>query len=396
MPDETSLEPRFVVCFCDHCGKGIEFDAVQLADREACWVPCPHCGGGTQLQEPPPPPPPPRLVPDEGWTLPAATTASEVLAIQEPTAPSLTVPTSPPELTQPPVMDGLESLEGLEPMKRLEPIVPMAIASGPAEPLSVLPPPEPPEPTEPSTPPAVPTAPPELAQPPPADKLGERESVSRRSPPPELPPLPPANVESLPVPSTVAVPAKAAEPKPIKVTLPPSPPPPVLTKAPSDVRWLTDLGVVYFRQHQFHEAYLCFRRTAEQNFAPAQFCLAVCYLNGQGTAQDEAAALPWLRRAAAQGDTNAEFTLGMAYRLGRGVPPNEELAQQWLRQAASQGHREAIRLVVGTEGGNASTQIKAAAPPPPVPVPVVSDEKAPPSKLRQDLQRMLLGLFRKK
>jgi TPR repeat protein len=194
----------------------------------------------------------------------------------------------------------------------------------------------------------------------------------------------------------VAAPAKAAEPKPIKVTLPPSPPPPVLTKAPSDVRWLTDLGVVYFRQHQFHEAYLCFRRTAEQNFAPAQFCLAVCYLNGQGTAQDEAAALPWLRRAAAQGDTNAEFTLGMAYRLGRGVPPNEELAQQWLRQAAGQGHREAIRLVVGTEGGNASTQIKAAAPPPPVPVPVVSEEKAPPSKLRQDLQRMLLGLFRKK
>jgi TPR repeat protein len=130
---------------------------------------------------------------------------------------------------------------------------------------------------------------------------------------------------------------------PLELPRDPPPPPPPQIRAPMDVRWLTDLGVVYFRRRQFGEAFLCFSQAAQQGFATAQFCLAVCHFNGHGTALDEAAALPWLRQAAAQGDANAEFTLGLAYRLGRGVAPDESLAAQWLHKAAAHGHPGAIQ-----------------------------------------------------
>jgi TPR repeat protein len=180
------------------------------------------------------------------------------------------------------------------------------------------------------------------------------------------------------------------------INLPPEPAPPTHTRAAADVRWLTDLGVVYFRQHQFGEAYLCFSRAAEQGFAAAQFCLAVCYFNGQGTAQDEAAAIPWLREAAAQGDGNAEFTLGLAYRLGRGLKRDSLLADQWLRKAAAHGHPEAIRRIEEMPGeGNVRNIISPVPTSPPVPPAPAPPSERNPTKPRHDLQRLILGVFKK-
>ena len=98
MADDLPLEPRFVVWLCDHCGKGIKFDVVQLAGRAECRVKCPYCEQETRVQEPPPPPP---LVRDEGWTepsvgenaappAPAEVAAESVAELAEapPTAPS--------------------------------------------------------------------------------------------------------------------------------------------------------------------------------------------------------------------------------------------------------------------------------------------------------------------
>ena len=165
-------------------------------------------------------------------------------------------------------------------------------------------------------------------------------------------------------------------------------------RGPVDVRWLTDLGVVYFRQHQYGEAFLCFSRAAEQGFATAEFCLAVCYFNGHGVPQDEAAAVPWLRAAAARGDANAEFTLGLAYRLGRGVAPDESLATQWLQKAAAHGHHEAIQRVGEVKDVKSQPIIS------PVRVsPTATDVPEPEknaAKPGHDLQRLILGLFRKK
>jgi hypothetical protein len=223
----------------------------------------------------------------------------------------------------------------------------------------------------------------------PAKKDGATPSESILSPQaPAAADLPPA-----PKPEQVLPPTCL---KPIKIMLPPDPPPPPLTRAPSNVRWLTDLGVVYFRQHQFHEACHCFSRASEQGFAPAQFCLAVCYFNGQGAAPDPAAAIAWLRAAAAQRDANAEFALGMAYRLGQGVAASEELAKQWLRQAAGHGHGEAVKQLGEATGGNDSARQKTMAPVPPATAAGAASPAAMPAKPRQDLQRMILSLFRKK
>jgi len=163
------------------------------------------------------------------------------------------------------------------------------------------------------------------------------------------------------------------------------------------VRWLTDLGVVYFRQHQFGEAFLCFRRAAQQGFATAQFCLAVCYFNGHGTVRDEAAALPWLRQAAAQDDANAEFTLGLSYSLGRGVAPDAVLAAQWLQRAIAHGHPEAIvHMRKSAEASPHPAQVPGKIPPPLA----TPGEPVPPEKTierrRHDMQRLVLGLFGKK
>ena len=43
------IKPHFVVCFCQHCGGKIEFDANELGDRQSVSVSCPHCGVETEL-----------------------------------------------------------------------------------------------------------------------------------------------------------------------------------------------------------------------------------------------------------------------------------------------------------------------------------------------------------
>jgi hypothetical protein len=308
VPDDLQLEPQFVVCRCDHCRNGIEFDVVQLAGRHSCRVPCPHCSKETTLREPPPPP---RLVPDEGWTQPMPGSAA------------------PKEISKEP-----------EPIKEVPKVV------------------------------VLPSAP----KPPAAIPLPD--------------PIPPKPEAKTPRPHTVSQPPAI---KPIVVNLPPNPPPPPRPPGKVDVRWLTDLGVVYFRQHQFSEAYLCFTHAAQQGFATAQFCLAVCYFNGHGTAQNEAAAIPWLQNAAALGDGNAEFTLGLAYRMGRGLPPDETLALQWLHRAARHGHPEAIKLI-----GDPKLAADVQSPPPAARSPVEPVSGEAQARPRQDLQRLILGLFRKK
>lgn len=166
----------------------------------------------------------------------------------------------------------------------------------------------------------------------------------------------------------------------------PGPPSPGKTRPATDVRWLTDLGVVYFRQHQFGEAFRCFQRAAEQGFATAEFCLAVCHFNGHGTRPDDAAALAWLRKAAAKGDANAEFTLGLAYRLGRGLTEDEKEAAQWLERAAGHGHHQAI-LEVEKMKPTVKTLEETSSPKP-------AAQKVP--RLGHDLQQLILSMRKKK
>jgi TPR repeat protein len=56
-----------------------------------------------------------------------------------------------------------------------------------------------------------------------------------------------------------------------------------------------------------------YRKAAEQNYAPAQYNMGVCYANGQGVAKDEAAAVKCWRMAAEQNVAPAQFRLGLLY-----------------------------------------------------------------------------------
>jgi hypothetical protein len=368
MPDGTPLEPRYVVWPCDHCRNGIEFDVVQLAGRYVCRVPCPHCGRETELQEPSRPP---RLVPDAGWVLPAG---SDTPIVREARHLTETQPIRIAAAQSPSTSTAKTFYPGPAPDSS-------GASFGELRKVVLLP-------AQPNPPAIIPIGETTL---PPKPRVESKPIVPVAS----TPPPPPALF------STVSderfLPPPAAVEKTITVELPPDPPrPPPSAGGPVDARWLTDLGVVYFRQHQFGEAFHCFTHGAQRGFAAAQFCLAVCYLNGHGTAQDDAAALPWLQKAASQGDANAEFTLGMAYFMGRGVARDEALAAHWLQSAARRGHAEALRQIREMNplpsGENENFSPPATASIPRV-EPVPQAETVEP---KHELQRLILGLFGKK
>ena len=84
-----------------------------------------------------------------------------------------------------------------------------------------------------------------------------------------------------------------------------------------------------------------FGMAAAQDYAPAQFNLAICYENGQGVAKDIKTAIDWYRKAAEQDHVEAQFNLALCYENGQGVAKDIKTAIDWYRKAASKGHAAA-------------------------------------------------------
>lgn len=84
-----------------------------------------------------------------------------------------------------------------------------------------------------------------------------------------------------------------------------------------------------------------FRKAADQNFAPAQTKLGVCYMNGYGVGQNEVEAIKLFCKAAEQNFAEAECFLGHCCSMGRGVPQDDTEAVKWYRRAADQNNAEA-------------------------------------------------------
>jgi len=84
------------------------------------------------------------------------------------------------------------------------------------------------------------------------------------------------------------------------------------------------------------------RQRAEAGDAQAQFELARAYEDGNGVAQDDAAAVEWFRKSAEQRNALAENSLGVMYALGRGVNRDREEAVRWYKKAAKNGQAEAM------------------------------------------------------
>ncbi|HTQ13533.1 MAG TPA: hypothetical protein VMH86_06630 [Rhizomicrobium sp.] len=76
--------------------------------------------------------------------------------------------------------------------------------------------------------------------------------------------------------------------------------------------------------------------------ARAELLLGLDYLDGQGTAVNEAEAARWLERAASQGEALAEYRLGTLYERGRGVPMDAAKATQLYGAAARLGNKKAM------------------------------------------------------
>jgi S1-C subfamily serine protease len=57
------------------------------------------------------------------------------------------------------------------------------------------------------------------------------------------------------------------------------------------------------------EAVKWYRKAAEQNYAPAQFMLGLCYAQGRGVAKDYVESYKWTLLAASQGDKDAKETM---------------------------------------------------------------------------------------
>jgi localization factor PodJL len=76
--------------------------------------------------------------------------------------------------------------------------------------------------------------------------------------------------------------------------------------------------------------------------AKGELLLGLAYLDGQGTAVNEAEAARWLDRAAAQAEPVAEYRLGTLYERGHGVPADATKAVQLYAAAAKLGNRKAM------------------------------------------------------
>lgn len=88
------------------------------------------------------------------------------------------------------------------------------------------------------------------------------------------------------------------------------------------------------------------RKSAEQGYAPAQYALAGCYLNGTGFERDAAKGVEWLRKAAAQDEIHALYALANRYLDGRdGVEKDREEAVKLYRKAAEKGHVDAKHIL---------------------------------------------------
>lgn len=83
------------------------------------------------------------------------------------------------------------------------------------------------------------------------------------------------------------------------------------------------------------EAVKWYRKSANQNYASAQYNLGVVYREGQGVQQDFTESAKWFRMAADQGFARAQLNLGTMYINGQGVPKDYVQAHMWLSLAAA-------------------------------------------------------------
>lgn len=93
--------------------------------------------------------------------------------------------------------------------------------------------------------------------------------------------------------------------------------------APGDLEKEFERGALAHRMQDYKSAYKIWLALAEKGQVDAQYNIARMLQDGDGTAQDPAAAAKWFRKAADQGDREARHYLALMYLRGEGVAASE-------------------------------------------------------------------------
>ncbi|MDR1678270.1 MAG: sel1 repeat family protein [Prevotellaceae bacterium] len=93
------------------------------------------------------------------------------------------------------------------------------------------------------------------------------------------------------------------------------------------------------------EAVKWLRKSADQNYAGAQYLLGLCYEEGTGVNLDYTQAVYWLEKAAEQNHAKAAYSLGLMYNNGEGIIQSYTEAIKWYMKAAEQGHTNAMNNI---------------------------------------------------
>lgn len=102
------------------------------------------------------------------------------------------------------------------------------------------------------------------------------------------------------------------------------------------------LGEICLEVYEEYElAVELFTDASEQDYAPAQYYLSMCYGMGLGVDVDDEASVMWCLMAAEQGLDRAQYTMGIKHLYGYGVDEDYAMGVMWLRRAAEQGVVEA-------------------------------------------------------
>ncbi|QXO72612.1 tetratricopeptide repeat protein [Morganella morganii] len=101
---------------------------------------------------------------------------------------------------------------------------------------------------------------------------------------------------------------------------------------------LNNIGVLYFKSHQYQKAFYYIKLAADKNIPGAINNLGALYKYGHGTTQDYTKALSLFKQSAAQNNSVGLFNLGSMYEKGEGVKQDDNKAIKYYEKALAAGH----------------------------------------------------------
>ncbi|XP_077300221.1 uncharacterized protein LOC143921011 isoform X2 [Arctopsyche grandis] len=123
------------------------------------------------------------------------------------------------------------------------------------------------------------------------------------------------------------------------------------------------LGILAIDNGELQEGLAMLQSSAQRNYAPALFNLAVCYEKGLAVKKDEIMAMELYRAAAVKNHAGAMYNLAVFYGQGRGgLARDMTTAKELMHVAAAQGSEEAVSALKLFEKPKLGSKVDAAKP----------------------------------